>query len=109
MPRGSKPGERRGGRQAGTPNKSKQAIEEKLAALGCDPIEGMALIALDPKNSPELRGKMFSELAQYVSAKRKAVEHSGPDGGPMNLQLVEALSRGRERVAKSNECSGQSG
>src|SRR5690348_9649715 len=30
--------------------------------------------------SPELRGKMHSELAQYVAPKRKAVDHTNSDG-----------------------------
>ena len=66
-----------GGRKRGTPNKRTQAIIDKLAALGCDPIEGMACLALDEENSAELRGRMFSELAQYIAPKRKAIEHSG--------------------------------
>jgi hypothetical protein len=46
MPRGSKPGERRGGRQKNTPNKKTQAIADRLAALGCDPLELSAKIAI---------------------------------------------------------------
>ena len=91
-----------------------------MAQLGCDPIEGMAMIMmqrclcptcggalqarysigrfgiyLDPDQgatmtcrtcwgtgrepiSPELRGKMAAELAQYIAPKRKALEHSLP-------------------------------
>jgi hypothetical protein len=30
--------------------------------------------------SPELRGKMNAELAQYIHAKKKAIEVSNPDG-----------------------------
>ena len=67
MPRGSSPGERRGGRQKGTPNKVTQEIVDKLRALGCDPIEGMARIAMDPESKPELRLKAYVELAQYVA------------------------------------------
>ena len=66
-----------GGRQKGTPNKRTQEIIEKLEALGCDPVEGMAKLAADENNSAELRGRMYAELAQYVAPKRKAVEHSG--------------------------------
>jgi hypothetical protein len=54
MPAGAKPGERRGGRSKGTPNRVTQTIEAKLVELGCDPIEGMARLALDDKNTPEL-------------------------------------------------------
>ncbi|RZI71315.1 MAG: hypothetical protein EOP13_18385 [Pseudomonas sp.] len=53
---------------------------DRLAELGCDPIEGMAMPALDPSNPPKLRGRMFSELAQYVAPKRKAVEYSAEPG-----------------------------
>lgn len=66
-----------GGRKKGTPNKRTLAIEEKLAALNCDPIEGMAKIAMDTTADIKLRAQMFSELAQYVFPKRKSVEHSG--------------------------------
>jgi hypothetical protein len=79
-----------GGRTAGTPNKRTQDVIERLAALNCDPIEGMARIAMDEANAPELRGRMFSELAQYVAPKRKAVEHSGEGAG----ELVSSQSVG---------------
>jgi hypothetical protein len=94
----------RGGRPKGSPNKRSLEVADKLAALGCDPLEGMARIAMDKTASLELRGKMFAELAQYVAPKRKAVEHTGAGGGPVqhevNLKLVEAaeatLARLRE-------------
>ena len=73
-------GRKTGGRVAGTPNKRTRDVIERLAALNCDPIAGMARIAMDESNSPELRGRMFSELAQYVAPKRKAVEHSASEG-----------------------------
>jgi hypothetical protein len=60
-------------------------VIDKLAALRCDPITGMALIAMNEKNPVELRGRMFAELAQYVAPKRKALEHSGDAG------MIEAL------------------
>jgi hypothetical protein len=41
MSQGSRRGERRGGRQKGTPNKRKVAVADKLKVLGRDPIEGM--------------------------------------------------------------------
>jgi hypothetical protein len=82
---GSKPGERRGGRQRGSPNKRTLDVIDRLAALKCDPLEGMAKLAMDKSNAPELRGRMYAELAQYVAPKRKALEHSG-DGG-----MIEAL------------------
>ena len=69
-------GKKTGGRKPGTPNKKTQELQMRLLHVGCDPIEGMAMLAMDTKNSPELRGRMYAELAQYVAPKRKAVEHS---------------------------------
>ena len=55
-------------------------MRERLAQLGCDPIEGMARIAMRPAAPIELRGRMYAELAGYVAPKRKAVEHSAEPG-----------------------------
>jgi hypothetical protein len=41
MPRGSAPGERRGGRQAGTRNKRTVELLEKAAKLGITPLDVM--------------------------------------------------------------------
>ena len=68
------------GRPKGALNKRTRDLIDKLAALDCDPIAGMALIAMDEKNSIEVRARMFVELAQYVAPKRKAVEHSSDTG-----------------------------
>jgi hypothetical protein len=64
MPRGAKTGERRGGRQKGTPNKRTMAVAEKLAALACDPIDGMAGIAMDESTELSLRVQLYKALAQ---------------------------------------------
>ncbi len=87
-------GRKTGGRQAGTPNKRTAAVTERLEALGCDPIEGMAALAMDFTNSPELRGRMFAELAQYVAPKRKAVEIGSGD----QHRVTFALNVGRTSV-----------
>src|SRR5215813_7861071 len=65
-----------GGRMKGTPNKRTQDLTERLAELGCDPVEGMAKLAMDPNSSPDLKGRMYAELAQYVYPKRRAVEQT---------------------------------
>ncbi len=85
--RGSKPGEKRGGRQKGTPNKRTQAVTETLEGLGLDPIRGMAEIALDERVEVSLRVQVLKELCQYVAPKRKAVEVTGEDGGPLELEI----------------------
>ena len=78
---------RSGGRAKGTPNKKTAEVRELLLSLKCDPVRGMALIAMNKKNPAELRGRMYSELAQYLFPKRKAIEVSGEDGGPYVLAI----------------------
>jgi hypothetical protein len=73
------------GRPKGALNKRTLDVIDKLAAERCDPIAGMARIAMNKKNPVELRARMFAELAQYVAPKRKAMEHSGDAG------MIEAL------------------
>lgn len=76
-----------GGRKAGTPNRRTVEVQQKLDALGCDPIEGMAQLAMDDTNSPELRARMFAELAQYVAPKRKALQLSGKEFTPVTFNI----------------------
>ena len=152
-------GKKTGGRTKGVPNKDAVSLQEKLSRVGCDPILGMATIALNnlpcgvcrgegrtryglPEGqhtecddalcldnrakdqpakdfwcvwcsntgmrnigtrtcqscygtlfeacSPELRGKMGAELAQYVEAKRKAIEVSGTLGTPDLAAVLRA-------------------
>lgn len=45
MPRGSAPGERRGGRKAGTPNKTTQSVIDRAKAKGMLPHEFLAAVA----------------------------------------------------------------
>ena len=46
----------------------------------------MARLAMDAANAPELRGRMYSELAGFVSPKRKAVGHAAADGGAIETR-----------------------
>ena len=68
-----------GGRKKGTPNKATLAVAEKLAALGCDPISGMAEIAGDKNTPVELRLRSYIELAQSLYPKRKATDATDKD------------------------------
>ena len=98
---GSKPGERRGGRKKGVPNKRTAEVEAKLDALGVDPLEGLAELAKWAKEQrrnakafseqmkcAELEGKMHTELASFKHPKRKAIEHDASEGAKVSL-LIE--------------------
>ena len=86
MARGSKPGEHRGGRTKGTPNKATQEVQARLEELECDPIEGMVRIArsAEKRGDGALAGQMYKELAQYIAPKRRATELSGEIGLPFD-------------------------
>lgn len=82
---GARPGS---GRPAGSPNKRTQEIQERLAQLECDPIEGMAMIANDPSLDQSIRLQAFKELAQYVAPKRKAIDMAATVDGTMKIEVV---------------------
>ena len=84
---GSKPGERRGGGCKGTPNKKTMAVAEVLGELGLDPIKQMGQIAMDERVEVSIRVQVLKELCQYIAPKRKAVEITGEDGGPLELEI----------------------
>lgn len=77
-----------GGRAKGTPNRRTLEVALRLENIGCDPIEGMAKLAMDTNCSPELRGKMYSELAQYLYPKRRATELNIEDQDSGALQVT---------------------
>jgi len=80
-------GRKTGGRQKGTPNRATMEVQSRLEQLGCDPIEGMARLAMDTSNSPELRGRLLSELIQYVAPKRRAIEVNADQGERVTFYL----------------------
>lgn len=93
-------GRKTGGRMKGTPNRRTLLVEELLSHLECDPIEGMVRIAMDLSNPPELRGRMYAELAGYLYPKRKATEIKLEDGPRVTFLLnthMPAASQSVER------------
>src|SRR5215210_7287293 len=91
--------------QSGNPNrrpngsKSKQtlAVIDRLEALGCDPIEGMARIAMDEKVDLSIRAQMFKELAQYTAPKRKAVEMKA-EGEISLVDVIRSIEQRRDQA-----------
>jgi hypothetical protein len=84
VPRGSKPGERRGGRQRGTPNKKtalrKAAIAAAAANPEISPLEFLLGIMRDPNTSSELRIKVAQATLPFVHAKAKSARPGDPAG-----------------------------
>lgn len=84
-------GRKTGGRAPGTPNRTTAEVRERLESLGCDPIAGMARIAMNPRVKVEVRARIYAELAQYVYPKRKAVEVGGLGESPLQTRLEIVL------------------
>lgn len=80
-------GTRPSGRKKGVPNKKTFDLQAKLDALKCDPVEGMARLAMDRNTSVELRVEIYKDLMGYLYAKRKAVEVTGANGEAIALSL----------------------
>lgn len=84
-----------GGSRKGRPNKPKlvllSALQRKFGKEW-NPVVKMAEIAEDESNPVELRAQMYKEVAQYVEPKRKAIEVTGPEGGPISVVSSKPLS-----------------
>jgi hypothetical protein len=84
MPRGSKPGERRGGRQKGTPNKSTALKKAALSAASADPaitpLQFLLGVMRDPKAPTGLRVQVARAAAPLVHRKLRAGSGEGDAG-----------------------------
>ena len=65
------------GRPKGVKNKINMEASKRLAAMNCDPLEGMARIAEECIRDGDraLAGAMYKELAKYVAPQLKSVEY----------------------------------
>jgi len=83
MSRGSRPGERRGGRKKGTPNRItqdvKQVFEEVAQALG-----GAARLLVWAQSDPLNERIFWSQIYPKLLPRSLKAEHSGPNGQPLN-------------------------
>jgi hypothetical protein len=95
MPRGgSKPGERRGGRKKGTPNKrtaERQAAIAAITASGKDPISFFADLLRNEQAPLDLRFQAAKELAPYAHPKLASVESR--TGGQTHEDRLEEYRR----------------
>ena len=93
MPTGSAPGERRGGRQKGTPNRATAARVVAIAASGMTPLDYLVSVYRDETASRAERLEAASKAAPYVHPRLAAVELTGGDGGPIQVEPQIDFSR----------------
>jgi hypothetical protein len=88
MPRGSKPGERRGGRQRGTPNRKTALTNAAFVAAASNPditpLDFLLGIMRDHTVPPELRVRVAQAAAPFVHAK------------PGNPQLADPMTDAKQ-------------
>lgn len=65
-----------GGRQKGTPNKSRSELVAICEQYKCNPFEGMVILAVAEKD-PHRKFDKLERIANFVYAKPKAIELSG--------------------------------
>ncbi len=107
--RGSAPGERRGGRQKGTPNRATAAREAEVAASGMTPLAYMLAILRNEEAGTEDRKWAAQHAAPYVHPRLAQQQFKGPDGGNIVVQIVrftdveEEAAGGGQRGAYEHE------
>src|SRR6202023_4329473 len=91
--RGSKPGERRGGRKKGTPNKATTAaaIRAEVAASGEIPLDYMLRVMRDETAEPARRDAMAKAAAPYVHPSLASVRHGGDEQNPLRIKEVRRI------------------
>lgn len=97
MPRGSKPGERRGGRQKGTPNKVTAEIKALAQEYAPTAMQELARLAIEAE-SEAARVAAIKEIFDRAYGKATQSIDASLD---LNDGLVERLLAGRARVGSS--------
>jgi hypothetical protein len=100
MPRGSRPGERRGGRQKGTPNKSTVLKKAALSAASADPtitpLQFLLGVMRDPQVPTDLRIRVARAAAPLVHGKPGIASREVGKAGAIDgfaIDIEEAKSR----------------
>lgn len=92
--RGSRPGERRGGRKPGTPNRVTAAKAAAIAVSGLTPLDYMLSVLRDESADRHERMEAARNAAPYIHPKFASLEHSGHlqtfPVGPIEIRLVKA-------------------
>lgn len=83
-------GSRQGaGRKKGVPNRRTKETVAAAEASGEMPLDYMLRVMRDPRATPSRQDAMAKAAAPYCHAALKAVEHSGPGGGPIGISAIE--------------------
>lgn len=99
MARGSKPGERRGGRKPGVPNRATLRRQEEVAASGLTPLDYLLSVMRDEAVPREERVDAANKVAPYVHPRLAAVAVDA------NLGVSDTLKEFMTHAAASGAAS----
>lgn len=85
---GSKPGERRGGRKKGVPNKASAAQAAAIAASGMTPLDFLLSVMRNGNHDWSTRVDAGKAAAPYVHPKLSSMELTGRDGAPLAVNVT---------------------
>ena len=77
------------GRRAGTPNKKTEILLDIFETMEYCPAERAVTILMSGKLEPETELNAHLKLMEFKFPKRKAVEHSGPNDGPIETETYD--------------------
>lgn len=80
MPRGSKPGERRGGRKPGSPNKANAGIKLLARSFAPAAVKELARLAVKAESEPARVSAIKELLDRGYGKATQAIEHTGAVG-----------------------------
>lgn len=85
--RGSQPGERRGGREKGTPNKRTAEKAAEVEASGLTPLDFMLNVMRDDAQAMDLRFDAAKAAAPYVHARLSSIDANVDLNGQLVIQI----------------------
>jgi hypothetical protein len=89
MPSGSRPGERRGGRKAGIPNKRTAALKEYAGQFTEEAINGLVAIARTKKAPHAARVAAWREVLDRGNGKApQSLKHEGLKPAPLQVAFL---------------------
>ncbi len=92
MPRGSKPGEKRGGRKPGVPNKVGADVKAIALTYTQEAIQGLVALARSSETPPAARVTAWDKvLDRAVGKAPQAI--TGDNGGPIEVKFRFKLDR----------------
>lgn len=104
MPAGSQPGERRGGRQPGTPNRNAAALRDAIAAEGLDPAIALVRIAkaAEAREDYALAVDAWGKVLPYTHARPRPVEFFPDELVSLEGRIAHARLTAQANVVTKN-------